>query len=136
MGAKGKKAFTGSFWSKVACASASECWPWLGYKRPSGHGSTTMNGIMVNASRKAWILTHGMIDGGLCVNHTCENALCCNPSHMYLGTRAQNMADRWKSDGATIVQQRREAHLRNSEGPGKPPHERANCRRCKSLNLR
>lgn len=80
------------FWTKVRRGAPDECWPWLGFKRPSGHGLTSHNSIPCNASRKAWILTHGD-PGELCVNHRCDNAICCNPDHLYLGTRADNMYD-------------------------------------------
>lgn len=83
------------FWSKVQRGRPSQCWPWLGFKKPSGHGLTTYKSEPVHASRKAWILTHGEIRGGLCVNHRCDNPACCNPRHMYLGTRVENLGDRW-----------------------------------------
>jgi len=92
------------FWDKVDIRGENECWPWTGYVKPaSGHGLTTLNGIPIHASRKAWILTHGPIrtprrdKRAICVNHTCDNALCCNPKHMYLGTRTDNMIDRWSN---------------------------------------
>jgi Autographiviridae endonuclease len=83
------------FWAKVQKGEPTECWPWLGYKKPSGHGLTTMNSLSIHASRKAWILVNGPIRGDLCVNHTCDNAACCNPAHMYLGSRQDNMIDLW-----------------------------------------
>jgi hypothetical protein len=93
---------TGSFWEKVDKGAKNECWPWTGYVRISGHGATTYKSFGILASRKAWILTYGPISSGLCVNHRCDNKLCCNPSHMYLGTRSDNMIDRWEdADPAT-----------------------------------
>ena len=83
------------FWRKVERHSADECWPWLGYKILSGHGLTSHQSTPTLASRKAWLLTNGPIPEGLCVNHRCDNPACCNPSHMYLGTRADNMVDLW-----------------------------------------
>jgi hypothetical protein len=83
------------FWDKVQRGAPDECWPWLGYKKASGHGLTSYKSVPTHASRKAWILTHGPIDSALCVNHKCDNAACCNPAHMYLGTRADNMVDMW-----------------------------------------
>ena len=31
---------------------------------------------------------------GLNVLHVCDNALCCNPNHLYLGTQIDNIKDR------------------------------------------
>lgn len=84
------------FWVKVDRRGPDECWPWTGYVRPSGHGATTHQCFSILSSRKAWILTNGPIRDDLCVNHRCDNKLCCNPAHMYLGTRADNMIDRWE----------------------------------------
>ena len=85
----------GDFWSKVKRGAPGECWPWTGFVKQTGHGLTSIKGRMMHTSRKAWILTHGPITDGLCVNHRCDNALCCNPAHMYLGTRSDNAIDQW-----------------------------------------
>lgn len=91
---------TALFWAKVQVGTEDECWPWLGYTKPSGHGLTSLQSMPIHASRKAWILTHGPIRGDLCVNHRCDYPACCNPNHLYLGTRADNMIDMWgKTDG-------------------------------------
>ena len=44
-------------------------------------------------SRKAWIRANGPIPDGMCVLHTCDNFLCVNIDHLYLGTYKQNTAD-------------------------------------------
>lgn len=86
----------GDFWEKVSKATETECWPWTGYAKKSGHGLTSYKSMPIHASRKAWILTHGPIAEELCVCHRCDNAACCNPSHMYLGTKIDNMIDRFE----------------------------------------
>lgn len=87
----------GQFWDKVDRPNPEGCWPWTGYCKSSGHGLTSHKGVVMHASRKAWILTHGVIRSELSVLHKCDNAPCCNPGpiHMYLGTRADNMIDRF-----------------------------------------
>lgn len=87
------------FWAKVRRTSPEECWPWTGYvKKSNGHGLTSHKGYPIHASRKAFILTHPEEKRiwDLCVCHRCDNPLCCNPAHLYLGTRADNMIDRWQ----------------------------------------
>lgn len=105
------------FWAKVQIGAPDECWPWLGYKKPSGHGLTSYQSYPIHAHRKAWILTHGPIRDGMCVNHKCDNAACCNPGpkHMYLGSRGDNMIDRWEdADPATRAPRGRPHVITNS----------------------
>jgi hypothetical protein len=87
------------FWSRVDKAGGSTaCWPWTGArssKRPGrNHGMLSIGGRSVVASRVAWELARGAIPEGLCVLHRCDNPPCCNPGHLYLGTNADNVADR------------------------------------------
>lgn len=95
-----------AFWRKVSRGTSDACWPWIGYKKSSGHGLTSYKSAPIHASRKAYILTHGPISSALCVNHRCDNAGCCNPSHLYLGTRADNMIDFWSKTPAGERSQR------------------------------
>ena len=44
-------------------------------------------------SRKAWIRSFGEIPDGLCVLHYCDEKHCIEPSHLWLGTYAQNTED-------------------------------------------
>lgn len=84
------------FWAKVARGEPDQCWPWVGFKKKSGHGLTAYKSCSMHASRLAWIITHGPIERDLCVNHRCDEAACCNPAHLYLGTRRDNMIDLWE----------------------------------------
>lgn len=82
------------FWSKVARAGADDCWPWSGYRMPKGYGRTYFDGRWWLAHRLAYALER---DPGLPVGqpvlHSCDNPPCCNPSHLFLGSRADNNAD-------------------------------------------
>jgi len=50
------------------------------------------------------VLTNGEIEDCLWVLHKCkENRLCCNPNHLYLGTRSDNMKDSLRDETASIL---------------------------------
>lgn len=71
-----------------------ECSVFTGTKSSQGYGSLSVGGNTVKAHRLAWELENGPIEAGLCVCHRCDNPSCCRIGHLFLGTVAQNNADR------------------------------------------
>ena len=69
-----------------------ECWPWIGWSSDN-YGYFSMNKKNYRANRVAYFLEYGIDPGNLCVLHTCDNPICCNPKHLFLGTHQDNMQD-------------------------------------------
>jgi HNH endonuclease/Helix-turn-helix len=73
------------------------CWIFGGSQSRLGYGMVAWweNGILhgTRAHRLAWLTWVGPIPDGLHVLHHCDNRLCINPEHLWLGTHADNMRD-------------------------------------------
>lgn len=86
------------FWPKVDTheGAADVCWEFLGTRDKYGYGAFWINELRrkTQAHRIAYALHYGDFDRSLMVMHTCDNPPCCNPSHLRLGTRADNNRDR------------------------------------------
>lgn len=83
------------FWDKIDVRGPDECWPWTASTCcPGGPGHFRVGSGVHLAPRLIWQWFVGPIPAGLCVLHTCDFPRCCNPRHHWLGTRADNNADK------------------------------------------
>lgn len=72
------------------------CWLWIGNTNRSGYGRIGLGGRggrKVLAHRFSYQLFNGEIPVGLHVCHSCDVPNCVNPSHLWLGTDADNARD-------------------------------------------
>lgn len=96
------------FTSKFIQKGEDECWNWTG-NITGGYGQFKYSGKAIPAHRFAYRVYRGEIPEGLWVLHDCDNPICVNPNHLFLGTAQDNTND--------MVSKGR-ARFNCSEGPG------------------
>lgn len=91
-----------------------DCWLWTGTQR-NGYGLVYCGREW--RQREAHIVTWELEHGGLgsakgrIVRHTCDVPLCRRPSHLIIGTQADNMADMMRRGRACVGSARANAKL-------------------------
>lgn len=73
--------------------SKNGCWI-TNYKGGNSRPRIFINGKHHVLARAAYEVYKGTIPEKMCVCHTCDNGLCINPDHLFLGSQLDNIADR------------------------------------------
>ena len=80
------------------------CWEWTGAKfsTPHNRGKNKAygrvkfggsKGYSKSAHKAYWEMINGQVPSGKILCHTCDNRLCFNPEHLYVGTHKTNSKD-------------------------------------------
>lgn len=70
------------------------CFEWMGKRTERGHGMIVGVGPIIGTHRYVLEMVTGFRVGDVVVMHECDNAPCCNPFHLRIGTHKDNMKDR------------------------------------------
>lgn len=97
------------FMNKFIPEPNSGCWLWIGSLSSKGYGVIRLGNKAAYAHRISWEVHNDKIprkEGSsmICVLHKCDNTACVNPSHLFLGTRADNNVDKSKKGRASRLQ--------------------------------
>lgn len=82
---------------------ANGCILWLGAVGRGGYGICGWNKKVWSTHRLAWINANGPIPESMHVLHTCDVRNCINPDHLWLGTNADNVADKLRKGRASAM---------------------------------
>jgi hypothetical protein len=82
------------FNKKYVINEVTDCWDWTAALNNIGYGMFRFSSKgMRTAHRVSYELFNGPIPAGLAVCHTCDNPICVNPKHLWVGTLKDNAQD-------------------------------------------
>lgn len=85
------------FWEKVNKKSNDECWVWTAATNGKGYGvfCPVWKQLKTTAAHRiSWFIHHNKIlDATQLLCHHCDNSLCINPHHLFIGTQRDNVLD-------------------------------------------
>ena len=80
------------FWTKVD--KTDSCWLWTAARFSNGYGAFRVGSQQRRSHRVIWEDLYGPVPTDLVICHRCDVKHCVRPEHLFLGTQADNIADR------------------------------------------
>ena len=71
------------------------CWEWVAALSGKGYGQIKIPRTrrQIQSHRLSFLIHRGDIPRGRCVLHRCDNRVCVNPEHLFLGSKLDNARD-------------------------------------------
>jgi hypothetical protein len=92
------------FWDKVDRKGDDDCWMWTAASRGTSsngaYGAAWDGRKITSAHRVSYMINVGEVPEGSIVCHRCDNPLCVNPKHLFIGSQRDNMQDTIKKGRA------------------------------------
>ncbi|QIG73017.1 HNH endonuclease protein [Rhizobium phage RHph_N3_19] len=92
------------------------CLEWARSINGNGYGSLRFRGKVETAHRAAYSLHHGVVltsDNVIC--HECDNPICCNLDHLFLGTHKDNSDDKFRKGRFKVLRGEDNGHTKVSD---------------------